>query len=467
MPAITQSVTREIVDDFAEEIRKRQTSHAKPSKWVINFRNEIVDKYERDIVKVPIRLLRFRKDNGRIASDVLDYEYTKGPLDESDEDTQNLLREFLEKKDPEKTSTLKNNIQHSGQREPAIITCDGFLIDGNRRKMVLDQLCENDEQFKYMNVVILPGKDDEGGPPTLLEIEELENRYQLQSQGKAEYYGFDRALSIKRKIDIGLTLEKQIRDDPEHTNATKSEIQKAIKDIEKNYLEPLKCAERYLKQFGRDKQYHTISTGKGDREGRWQAFIDYSNTYNTKFKNKNYQIESGIEEDEIGDIEEAAFDIIRLRSIPDMPKIHAIMRNLHKYCSDRDSRKEILSIPKRVDVNLPSEQEFEGGDRTKPLSRQDVDAKWSTENKEAIIFHLKRASKNYESKREKETPIDLLDAALKKLTHKGMDLSAISIDDYDKARKLAVKVKDKALSLEKEIYGKQKHSRRSTKKKVK
>ena len=37
-----------------------------------------------------------------------------------------------------------------------------------------------------------------GGPPTLKEIEELENRYRFQSEDKSEYYGFDRALSIKR-----------------------------------------------------------------------------------------------------------------------------------------------------------------------------------------------------------------------------------------------------------------------------
>ena len=88
-----------------------------------------------------------------------------------------------------------------------------------------------------MNVVILPGKGDAGGPPTLLEIEKLENRYQLQSEGKSEYYGFDRALSIRRKINIGLSLEEQISDDPQYANATKSEIKKAIKHFRNNYLE--------------------------------------------------------------------------------------------------------------------------------------------------------------------------------------------------------------------------------------
>jgi len=458
MPRITTPAAREIIVDFAKEISQRKISSTRPSKTVINFRNDIVDKRERDIVKVPIGLLRFRKDNGRIASDVLDYENTRAPIDETDDDAQDRLRKFLTRKDPEKTEILFKNILHSGQREPAIITCDGFLINGNRRKMVIDRLKDEyreDDRFQYMNVVILPGKDDEGGPPTLLEIEKLENRYQLQSEGKSEYYGFDRALSIRRKIEIGLSLEEQIGDDPQYAQATPAQIQRAIRDIQKNYLKPLECVDRYLRQFRRDKQYHTISSHIGDREGRWQAFLDYSNTY-SKFMNQSYRIANRVDEDEIGEIEEAAFDIIRLRQVPDMPKVHTIMRDLHKYCADRESRKEILNIPNKVEPVLPVEEQFADPEQQRPLSRRDIDAKWAAKNKQAITFHLKRASKHYAAKKEKETPIGLLDAALKKLRHTDMDLSAIKVSDYKKARELIKAIQNEAHDLEKQIYQQQK-----------
>lgn len=455
MPAITQSATRVIVEDFVEEIRKRLVTTARPSKAVINFRNDVVDNVERDVVKVPISLLRYRKDNGRITSDVLDYENTYGVLDENDDETQSLLQAFLAKKDPEKTFILTKNILHAGQRDPAIITCDGFLINGNRRKMVMDKLHDehpDDEKFTCMKVVILPGADEEGGPPTLIEIEKLENRYQLQSEGKSEYYGFDRALSIRRKARIGLSLRDQISDDPQYAGATRAQIDKAIKEMKKKYLDPLSCVDRYLKQFQRDKQYGTISTGMGDPHGRWQAFMDYSNTYNTKFNNSSFLIESGIEEDEIGEIEEAAFDIIRLRAVPDMPKVHTIMRNLHKYCSTREGKKEILNIPRKVDPVLPSEECFEDGDKQRPLPREDIDAKWAAKNMQPITFHLKRASKSHESRKEKETPIGLLEAALKKLKHQDMDLSVIAVGDYKKARDLAAEIQREAHELEAQIY---------------
>ena len=104
-------------------------------------------------------------------------------------------------------------ILHEGQREPAIITCDGFLINGNRRKMVFENLLEEfpgDERFKYMEVVVLPRKGDEGGIPTLVEIEEIENRYQLQDDAKAEYYAFDKALSMRHKEKQGMPLDAQL-----------------------------------------------------------------------------------------------------------------------------------------------------------------------------------------------------------------------------------------------------------------
>ena len=456
----TTSRTREIISDFANEIKKRKRKSVKPKKTVIHFRTEDIDRTERDIVKVPIELLRFRKENGRIASDVYDYENTKGPLNEYEEEGQNIIRKFLEGKDLDKAEELRANIQRYGQNLPAIITCDGFIINGNRRKMVIEQLRSKypqEEKFKYMNVVILPGKDDEGGPPTLLDIERIENKYQHQSEGKSEYYGFDKALSIRRKIEVGLSLEEQIKDDPLYANESEAKIKKAINKHQKEYLKPLECIDRYLKQFQREKQYHTVSAGIGDPEGRWQAFVDYSHTYETKFKNENQRIKFGIQDDEIGAIEEAAFNIIRLRTVPAMPKVHKIMMDLHKYCGNHQGKKEILEIHKNVDPLLPIEEQFKDLGQQEPLSREEVDARWSSKNKETIIFHLKRAEKNLTSKKVRETPIELLDAALKKLTHDDMELSAIAIHDYRKARDLIVAIREEVKQLEHEIYDQKKN----------
>jgi hypothetical protein len=330
---------------------------------------------------------------------------------------------------------------------------------------VMDKLrteYKGDVKYTVMKVVILPGKDDEGGPPTLLEIEQIENRYQLQSDGKSEYYGFDRALSIKRKIDVGLSLEEQLRDDPRFAEATPAKLEKAVRDWQKDFLDPLECVERYLKQFKREGQYRTISTGMSDPEGRWQAFIDYSLTYTRVFKNAKRLLEFNIEEEDVGSIEEAAFDIIRLRSIPDMPKVHTIMRDLPKYCSTKDGKREIIKITEEVDPILPAkEMKNEKGD---PLPLEQVDAKWITKNRTAIIHHLKKARNRHEIIKEKETPLELLQAAIDKLAPEVLDLGSVDLKDLPKARKLTKEIGERATDIESEIYHFEKELKRLGKK---
>lgn len=313
MPPITKDPVREIVQDFAREIKEKLIKDQKPAKTIIRFRTDVQDKKERDIVKVPIGILRYRKENGRIASDVLDYEKNFCPLDEKDIKTREILHKFLLEKDPQKTSALYKSIMHAGQSDPAIITCDGFLINGNRRRMVLHDLSHKfpaKEDYKFMSVVILPGEGDEGAPPTIKEIAELENRYQMQDDGKSEYYGFDRALTIKKNIREGFSLEAQLRDDSRYASLSSKEMKKQITKIMKDYLHPLECAEKYLRQFHKEGQYRLISTGQHDKEGRWQALIDYSNVYHSTFKNPNKLMKHNINEEDIGDLEVAAFKAV-------------------------------------------------------------------------------------------------------------------------------------------------------------
>ena len=188
MPRIATDPPRVIVEDFCALIQRKKTGGPRPAKAVINFRNEKKDGIERPVELVPLDLLRYRADNGRIASDVLNYVKENGPLDEKDAEAQAILEKFLHDKDPEKTDILMKSIAHTGQTDPAIVTCDGFLINGNRRRMVLEKLRRahpGNSEYETMKVVILPGPGEAGGPPSLLEIERLENRYQLQSEGKS------------------------------------------------------------------------------------------------------------------------------------------------------------------------------------------------------------------------------------------------------------------------------------------
>lgn len=452
MADITRDPVREIIEDFRKEIQDSIITEAKPSLYVINFRAERQSGTERPVAMVPIDRLRYRKENGRIASDVMDYECKYSPLNEKDRDAQNKIRGFLENKDPEKATVLRASMLQNGQLDPAIITCDGFLINGNRRKMVMEKLLEeypNDERFKYMKVVILPGGGDEGPPPTIKEIETIENRYQLQSDGKSEYYKFDQALSILRKIRNGLSLEEQLRDDPNHAGKTEAQLAKEAKNYRRDYLNPLECIDRYLRTLGRYGQYRAISSGISDREGRWQAFVEYSNVYNGIFK-ENKRSKYGINEDDIGHLQAAAFNIIRLRVIPEMPNAYMLMRKLPHYCKDPDGKKELLKLGRDVKPQLPRNLCFD--DEGNPYPSSDIDELWVAKNRGPITHHVKKAAILHEELTAKETPMELLNAAYKKLTHQNMKFETMGVTDYEPARKLAVKIQKRAEEIAKIMF---------------
>ena len=134
---ITTDPERKIIAEFAKEVKEKAEAGPSPEFTVIDFRNDRQrgKAGERKVYFVPTDILRFRKDNGRIAADVMSYEKLNGGLIENSADTQQILRKFLLGLDKENNEKLKHSIQHAGQIEPAIITCDGFLINGNRRKM--------------------------------------------------------------------------------------------------------------------------------------------------------------------------------------------------------------------------------------------------------------------------------------------------------------------------------------------
>jgi hypothetical protein len=432
---------RKIIDDFAKEIKLKAERGANPEKIVIEFRNDRLrgKAGERDVYLVPLKLLRFRKDNGRIASDVSSYEKLNGILDETKEETQAILRNFLKGKDEENNLKLKKSIDHSGQNEPAIITCDGFLINGNRRKMTMEEL-----KRETMKVVILPGKGDEGGPPTIKEIEQIENRYQLQSDGKSEYTNFDRAISIQRKIRNGMSLRDQLKDDPTHVGLTDKEFNAVMKKYQDEFLGPLECIDRYLDTLDRDSLYDTISEGRADSDGRWYSFIPYYQLYK-QLQDEKTRIKLEVEEDEIGDIEDVAFKIIRKKDFPEGMKLMQVIRTIPRILKNTEAKKELMKIQSNT-VDL------EKNDINDDDTLRNIDRKWGKKNEKLIIGRVKEAIRRVEHEKELDTPLTLLVDALKKLNHENMISENLDIHKLDEAYKKTKEIQIRANELEKEFW---------------
>ena len=406
---------------------------------------------EEIVYKVPLDLLRFRKENGRISSSVKTHERTVGLLTAADTASQNMLREFLREKDPEKTEELKQLILAEGQRDPGIITADGFLVNGNRRKVAILELREkfpNEDRYRTMKVVILPGEDDEGGRPTLREIEQIENRYQLQAEGKAEYSGFDAALSIRDKEANGYTLEQQMRDDPNFRLMPEKEFKREVAKRRKEMLEPLECVDEYLETIGRKGEYTAISRGLGDPEGRWQAFLDLSQSFASKAGTEKGREKMGIDETEAGAIMQAAYAIIRMRDIPNFAKLHGIMRDLPKY--SEHGKRHLVNLGAKVKHELADEEKTNANGE--PLPQNAIEEKWKNKYKTEVTRELIKAREAKESGSEKDAPLSLLGDALKKLNHGNMIVDNLGLADLHEALTTANEIKVRAEELKREIY---------------
>lgn len=315
--------------------------------------------------------------------------------------------------------------------------------------MILEELyseSHNDSKFEKMRVVILP--ED----VSLFDIKRIENRYQLQDDGKSEYHGLNRALTIRDNVKDKYSLLAQIKDDPQYSDKTTKELQTVEKHFQKEFLLPLECVDRYLKTFKREGLYNTISESAGDKEGRWQAFKDYSNFYYTTLNNAEARKNIGISEIEIGLIENSIFKIIRKRRLDSreiekvLGKVHSFVRpgNLKKYLSKPDAKKYLLNIAKEVpeDINDIDKRD-KGGNY---LTDREVDEKWgnSTSVKSGVLGNLMKAYKVVHNQVERMKPLELLEDSLKKLKHENMKIEELGLENYKSAMDLCVQISEKA-----------------------
>jgi hypothetical protein len=433
---------RKVIKELIDSITEIKQPASPPSKWVIDLKSELSERFERPVELVPTTLLKFRKENGRIKADVESYEKVNNiALDEKSDSTQELLREFLLKSDPDKTEVLKKQLLHKLQQQPAIITCDGFLINGNRRKLCLEQLYQEtnqDPRFENMRVVILPESVSE------LDIRKIENRYQLQDEGKSEYHGLNRALTIRSNEIEGYSLEAQLRDDPKYADKHGKEFEKVVAEFKKSYLLPLECVDRYLRTFHIEGHYNAISESTGDKEGRWQAFIDYSHVYYGSLSNKSKLAEYKVKENEVGKIENAIFKIIRKRSLnskeleSSIGKVHEFIRKSPKYFKNIEAKRFILKIAEDVKEDIPEEKKYNKDG--KKYEDRDIDEMWGNHYKKEILSNLMQAYKIVANQQERDKPLELLEDALKKLMHENLKIENMDTSYYDRAMELTTQI---------------------------
>ena len=263
---------------------------------------------------------------------------------------QRIIAEKLKEQDKAKFKELKSLIKAKGQDKYAIATCDGFLIDGNRRKAVMEELFKEDgsKQFSMMKVILLPDgkKEGDGGAPTNQEIRTLERILQISKDGRSEYTNLNKALSTKEEIEL-LDGDKEayLKADPGNRNiiSDKRKFNKALKEIQNDYLGPLETIDRYLVEIDKEDEYTII-----EEKANWNAFRDFYQKIISKVTP-----DDGYTAEDASGLTDIGFKMLSTGNF-EREIMHEI-RDLKKYWDDNEQRKKISYIKKLENPELISD----------------------------------------------------------------------------------------------------------------
>jgi hypothetical protein len=197
-----------------------------------------------DVYRLPISILAYNIRNGRFAAELRGRERHLGrhldPLLPEDED---MIRDLLLNLDLSATELLKGDLKRIGQTDPGIITHDGFVINGNRRMAVLQQLHKEDASGKheYLDVQILPKGVSEK------DLWRIEAGLQLSRDKRLDYGPVNDLLKIREGLNSGLKAQEIAATLYGVKNADEvSEKDQRLSLID-NYLEYIAEPEEYTK----------------------------------------------------------------------------------------------------------------------------------------------------------------------------------------------------------------------------
>jgi hypothetical protein len=163
-----------------------------------------------DIIKlpafrIPLNLIRFNPFNGRIV--VLSKENGLHELNNPIEniDVQIQIIDFLWGVNKPRNEETQISLME-GQMEPAVITKDGILIDGNRRaSLILKNLHDGNHERDYLEAVVL---DIEYGKEGRSLLEKLETEIQIGEEKKLDYGAIEKYIKVDQMInDAGVSIE--------------------------------------------------------------------------------------------------------------------------------------------------------------------------------------------------------------------------------------------------------------------
>lgn len=223
--------------------------------YPVPFRQRQIDLRK---IEVPIDFPLYNMHNGRTHRAQAQYIEQHGLAedffaDPEDPDAQRAQGELL--LGMAELQRLDEDLAERQQRDPIILTADGFIVNGNRRTAWL----RAESGAEHLAAVVLPSA------ATAPDIYDTEVELQMARETRAEYNWIDQALHVRFGID-----EMYADRDPEDTVASIARRMNTAEDDVRLILERLAVVDMYLDWLQQPGKYHLI--GAEGQTNALQAF---------------------------------------------------------------------------------------------------------------------------------------------------------------------------------------------------
>lgn len=327
--------------------------------------------------------LSYNKSNGRIKAEVLEKEAEFGRiLDQFDKDDSKLIGEILLSIRQDENEKIKADLEKNTQINPGIVTADGIVINGNRRKALFTELFDasHDERFKYLDAHILPPNI------TKSELWLIEAGIQLSAPQQLDYSPINNLLKLREGINSGL----EIADMTSRIYGVKGAQIQADMDR-------LTLIDEYLTAFlGKKEKYYLVRNLDNH-------FINMQNILNFYTNPKGVKIDWDPTEDDLNELKLVGFYYIRMR----MPHLRIRdMRDLFRVKTSWDELRRALSVnpeltpeeQEKFKLDIDQEKELEEDDLFEDDSDSDNGYETSSEKQDRSTESVWREERSAELK---------------------------------------------------------------------
>lgn len=202
MAQVTKNQRAQMISDLVREANKQPPTEKHPVEQIQGVKGATVNC---DVITIAADQLLLNPNSHRIKAQLSDDPQWVGSdgspglnVDPHSDNAQMLIADYIRKS--EYYTALKQSLIVDEQRQNALVTHEGILINGNTRAVALRELANPSK--RYIRVAVLPQHMDP------LELKMIELRFQMQRELKSKYSLTNELLFVEELHNSGVSYEQ-------------------------------------------------------------------------------------------------------------------------------------------------------------------------------------------------------------------------------------------------------------------